>query len=145
MLAQRSLTDAQAVIEKAFKNKQQQEAFFTKAREKYEGDCVRINSCTAQSTFVQGKGLDKIQGKLDRAKQTVTANERDFAKFTKSLLVSVWRWEKDWKLLGDACQDLEEERMESMKDNVWAYVNAASTVCVSDDEVCGPKTQKFYR
>jgi hypothetical protein len=30
---------------------------------------------------------------------------------------------------------LEEERMEFMKDNLWAYANAVSTVCVSDDEV----------
>lgn len=36
---------------------------------------------------------------------------------------------------GDSCQDLEAERLEFMKDNMWAYANAVSTVCVSDDEV----------
>ena len=63
---------AQAIIEKAFKNKQAQEGHVAKAREKYEADCMRINSYTAQSTLVQGKDLEKIQMKLDRARQTVT-------------------------------------------------------------------------
>lgn len=136
--------NAQAVIEKAFKNKQQQEAYVTKAREKYEADCMRINSYTAQSTLVQGKDLDKIQGKLDRAKQTVTANERDFANFAKALQGTVEKWEKDWKAFSDACQDMEEERIEFMKDNVWAYANAVSTVCVSDDEVCSSQEIEIF-
>lgn len=127
---------AQSVIEKAFKNKQTQESYVAKAREKYEADCMRINSYTAQSTLVQGKDLEKIQLKLDRARQTVTANERDFANFARALQGTMEKWEKDWKAFCDACQDLEEERIEFMKDNAWAYANAVSTVCVSDDEVC---------
>lgn len=31
-------------------------------------------------------------------------------------------------------QDLEEERMEFIKDNVWLYANSVSSVCVTDDE-----------
>lgn len=99
---------------------------------------MRINSYTAQSTLVQGKDLEKIQAKLDRARQTVTANERDFANFARELQRTVEKWERDWKSFCDGCQDLEEERIEFMKDNVWAYANAVSTVCVSDDEVCSP-------
>lgn len=132
---------AQSIVEKAFKNKQTQESYVTKAREKYEADCMRINSYTAQSTLVQGKDLEKIQMKLDRARQTVTANERDFANFARALQGTVEKWEKDWKSFCDACQDLEEERIEFMKDNAWAYANAVSTVCVSDDEV---SSYKFF-
>lgn len=96
---------------------------------------MKINSYTAQSTLVQGKDLDKINMKLDRAKQTVTANERDFANFARALQETCHKWEKNWKSYCDGCQDLEEERIEFMKDNMWAYANAVSTVCVSDDEV----------
>lgn len=125
----------QAAIEKAFKAKQTQESYVNKAREKYESDCLRINSYTAQSTLVQGKDLEKVQLKLERAKQTVSANERDFANFSRALQDTVNKWEKDWKGFCDGCQDLEEERIEFTKDNMWAYANAVSTVCVSDDEV----------
>ncbi|CAL1711595.1 unnamed protein product [Somion occarium] len=126
----------QAAIEKEFKTKQTQEGYVNKAREKYEADCVRINSYTAQSTLMQGKDLEKIQIKLERAQQTVHANERDFASFSRALQDTVAKWEMDWKTFCDSCQDLEEERIDFMKDTMWAYANAVSTVCVSDDESC---------
>ncbi|KAJ8508192.1 hypothetical protein ONZ45_g9509 [Pleurotus djamor] len=126
----------QGSVEKAFKAKQTQESYVNKAREKYEADCIRINSYTAQSTLMQGKDLDKIRLKLERSQQTVQSNERDFANFAKALADTTHKWEQDWKVFCDLCQDLEEDRMEFMKDNMWAYANAISSVCVSDDESC---------
>ncbi|KAG1900958.1 uncharacterized protein F5891DRAFT_1030928 [Suillus fuscotomentosus] len=126
----------QAAIEKEYKVKQTREQHASKAREKYESDCLRINSYTAQSTLVQGKDLEKIHLKLERAQQTVQVNENDYAQFTRVLQETMQKWEQDWKAFCDTCQDLEEERMEFMKDNMWAYANSVSTVCVSDDESC---------
>ncbi|TFY66102.1 hypothetical protein EVG20_g4981, partial [Dentipellis fragilis] len=126
----------QAAIEKQFKAKQAHEAHVIKAREKYEADCMRINGLTAQATLVQGKDLEKIQRQLERTQQTVQANEKDYANFSRILQDTSGKWEVDWKTFCDGCQDLEEERMEFTKDNVWAYANAVSIVCVSDDESC---------
>ena len=125
----------QAPIEREFKVKQQQEAHVQRAREKYESDCTKINSYTAQSTLIQGKELDKIQQKLRNVQQTVQANERDFAQFARELQETTAKWELRWKEFCDNCQDLEEERLEFMKDHMWGYANAISTVCVADDEV----------
>jgi hypothetical protein len=132
----------QGGIEKQFKTKQAQEGHVNKAREKYEQDCLRINAYTAQSTLVQGKDLERISLKLERAQQTVHSNEREFSNFARALQDTVSKWEQEWKQFCDSCQDLEEERMEFTKDNVWAYANAVSIVCVSDDEV-GPRCLKF--
>lgn len=126
----------QSAIEREFKLKQQQESHVARAREKYESDCMRINSYTAQATIMQGKELEKIQTKLERAQQTVGANEQDFQKFSRILQDTTAKWEQDWKEFCDRCQDIEDERMEFMKDNMWAYANVISTVCVSDDESC---------
>ncbi|KAF8339352.1 SH3 domain-containing protein [Amanita rubescens] len=126
----------QSVIEKEFKAKQVQESYVVKARDKYEADCVRINSYSAQSSIIQGRELEKVTQKLERAQQTVQANERDFANFSKALQDTVQKWEQNWKSFCDGCQDLEEQRIEFMKDNMWAYANAVSTVCVADDESC---------
>lgn len=71
------------------------------AREKYESDCVLINSYTAQSTLLQGKELDKIYVKLDRAQQTVQANERDYQNFARALGDTSKRWEGEWKTYCD--------------------------------------------
>ncbi|KIY52049.1 hypothetical protein FISHEDRAFT_36010 [Fistulina hepatica ATCC 64428] len=126
----------QSRIEKQFKTKEAQEAYVKKAREKYEQDCMLINSYTAQSTLVQGRDLEKIHAKLERAQRTVHTNERDFANAAHQLQATVAQWEHDWKMFCDVCQDLEEERIDFMKDNMWAYANSVSTVCVSDDESC---------
>ena len=125
----------QSQIEKEFKNKQTQEGYVARAREKYEADCVRINSYTAQSNLIQGRDLEKVHLKLERAQQTVQANQRDYANFARALQDTMQKWEQSWKAFCDSCQDLEEDRIEFMKDNLWAYANAVSTVCVSDDEV----------
>ena len=125
----------QAAIEKEFKTKNTRESYVNKAREKYESDCVKINSYTAQSTLMQGRDLDRINAKLERAQQTVQVNEKDFANFSRALQDTVRKWEEDWKAFCDACQDMEDDRLEFMKDNMWAYANAVSTVCVADDEV----------
>ena len=125
----------QANVEKTFKSKQAQETYVAKAKERYEQDCHRVNSYTAQQTLVQGKELERIMFKLDRAQSTVHANERDYANYTKVLADTVQKWDVEWKNFCDQCQDLEEERIEFMKDNVWAYANAVSTVCVAEDDV----------
>jgi hypothetical protein len=129
----------QTVIEKNWKAKQTQEAYVHKAREKYETDCMRINAFTAQATLMQGKELEKVNLKLERAQQTVQANQRDFQNFARALGDTVRQWEVDWKAFCDSCQDLEEDRMEFIKDHLWAFANAVSTVCVNDDDVgvCG--------
>jgi hypothetical protein len=127
--------DHQVAVEKQFKVKQAKDACVSKARDKYKGDCIRIISYTQQSTFAQGKDLERIQAKLKRAQLTVQANERDFASFTHDLLDFLPEWELGWKNFCDACQDLEEDRMDFMRDILWTYANQVSTICVSDDEV----------
>ncbi|KIY62553.1 hypothetical protein CYLTODRAFT_494555 [Cylindrobasidium torrendii FP15055 ss-10] len=123
-------------IEKDFKAKQTQESYVRKAREKYEMDCMRINAYTAQSTLMQGKELDKLTLKLERAQQTVQANERDYFNFSRTYADTASKWEQAWKAFCDSCQDMEVERLEFIKDSTWAYANVVSAVCVMDDNSC---------
>ncbi|KAK7052872.1 formin-binding protein [Paramarasmius palmivorus] len=122
-------------VEKKFKTKQAQESYVVKAREKYEGDRLRIASYSAQIEQ-NAPDLERIKSKLKRAEQTVGANEKDYANFCKVLADSLPSWENDWKDFCDSCQDMEEERFDFMKDNLWAYANAVSVVCVADDVSC---------
>ncbi|TFK65581.1 FCH-domain-containing protein [Pluteus cervinus] len=128
--------DVVSPLEKQFKVKQQQESYVVKAREKYEGDCLRISSYTQQLNYTSGKDLERLQSKLKRAQQTVQANEKDFAYFTKTLAEMLPEWESEWKKFCDQFQDMEEQRLEFMKDTLWAYANGVSTLCVSDDQSC---------
>ncbi|KAJ3860587.1 SH3 domain-containing protein [Lentinula novae-zelandiae] len=129
-----------SAVEKRHKAKLQAEVYVVKAREKYYGDCVRIGVCRQQLQQLQENpnsgDLEKVRSKLKRLEQTVAANEKDYAAFTKSLADSLPAWESEWRSFCDGCQDLEEERLDFMKDNLWAYANSVSTVCVADDESC---------
>lgn len=124
----------QSPVEKKFKSKLSQESYVTKAREKYQSDCFRI-ATYSQQLDNQSPDAERIRVKLKRAEQTVGANEKDYAAFAKTLSDMIPGWEEDWKNFCDSCQDLEEERLDFMKDNLWAYANAVSTICVADDEV----------
>ncbi|KAG8742944.1 hypothetical protein FRC10_000732 [Ceratobasidium sp. 414] len=126
----------QAPVEKLFKTKQTQENHVNRTREKYESDCIKINAFTGQSAIVQGRELDKLHVKLDKLQETVKINEREFQNFVRALTDTTQKWDKEWKQFCDQCQDLEDERIEFMKDNMWNYANNISTVCVSDDESC---------
>ncbi|KAF7294062.1 SH3-domain-containing protein [Mycena kentingensis (nom. inval.)] len=126
----------QGPLEKRFKQKQTQESYVLKAREKYESDCMRIASYTQQISVNPGKDVERLQLKLRRAQQTVQANEKDFITFAQTVTDMIPEWERDWKEYCDASQDIEEDRLDFMKDIVWLYANAVSTLCVSDDQSC---------
>nr|ODN96831.1 septation protein imp2 [Cryptococcus depauperatus CBS 7855] len=126
----------QVAIEKSHKNKGLQEGHVQKAREKYEQDCLKLNSYTAQSSLTQGKELEKLYQKLDRVRHTIPQNEQEFKQFVKVLEVTYGKWEQEWKNFCDHVQDLEEERLAISKDLMWTYANAISQVCVEDDSSC---------
>ena len=127
---------AQANIEKLHKHKQTQENYVNKSREKYEQDCIKINGYTAQSSLVQGKDLDKVAYKLDKAQATVSQNDKDYQNFVRALKDTTVKWNAEWKAYLDQCQDQEEERIDFTKSNLWNFANAVSAVCVADDESC---------
>ncbi|KAG8924220.1 hypothetical protein FRC00_005374 [Tulasnella sp. 408] len=126
----------QAAIEKSYKTKQFQERNVEKARRKYEAESALVDSYTVQLSLPQDNIVDDIQTKLERVERDARARRKDCENFTRTLEDTCRRWEGEWKTYCDQCQDLEDERLEFIKDTVWAYANAVSTVCVSDDESC---------
>ncbi|KAF8661476.1 hypothetical protein AX16_001313 [Volvariella volvacea WC 439] len=123
-------------VERKFRIKQQYESYVSKAREKYETDCLRIASYSQQVEYTTGKDLERLQTKLKRAQQTVQANEKDLINFTNNVAELLPDWEREWKDFCDLSQDLEEMRLAYMKDLLWAYANGVSTLCVADDQSC---------
>ncbi|KAK9446593.1 uncharacterized protein V1518DRAFT_423531 [Limtongia smithiae] len=127
---------AQASVDKLWKVKQAQQLAATKARDKYEADCNKVSGCLAQQSMASGRELQRNTARLEKAQSTVTASRRDYQLAVRNLAETTQKWDREWKIACDRFQDLEEERIDFLKSNIWAYTNILSTVCVSDDEFC---------
>lgn len=128
--------DAQTSVTKLYKHKHTQTQYMNRAREKYETDCAKINSYTAQSNMVQGRELDKVMAKLERVQANIDSEDRDYQSYVRALQETTQKWNSEYKSFLDICQDVEEERQDFLKTNVWGLANAISSVCVTDDEAC---------
>lgn len=134
-LRQRRKT-TESMIEKLHKAKLSQNTAVEKARTKFEQDCNKINGYYAQQNLLLGKELEKNNIKLEKTHMSIDNTRRDYQNSLRVLAETIDRWNKEWKLACDKFQDLEEERINFLKSNLWAYTNIVSTVCVSDDEGC---------
>jgi len=128
--------DAQTTVVKLFKHKHTQTQYVQRSREKYETDCMKVNAYTAQSNLVQGRELDKLMVKLERVQANIESDDRDYQSYVRALQDTTQKWNAEYKSFLDICQDVEEERQEFLKTNLWSLANAVSSVCVTDDEAC---------
>ena len=87
----------QGSIERSWKNKLSQEASVNKATEKYKQDCIMINSFSARLALTQGKDLDRVTAKLDKAEQTVKINEAEVKQYCRALSDTHTHWIGEWK------------------------------------------------
>ena len=62
--------------------------------------------------------------------------DKEYQLAVKALAETTHRWNIEWKQACDKYQDLEEERIDFLKSNLWTLANIMSTVCVADDESC---------
>ncbi|KAK9493643.1 hypothetical protein V1508DRAFT_396806 [Lipomyces doorenjongii] len=126
----------QTTLDKLSKAKIGQQATVQKNRDRYENDCNKVNGYIAQQNMVMGRELEKNNAKLEKAQMAVTASRRDYQTSLRNLGETTEKWNREWKAGCDKFQDLEEERIDFLKSNLWAYTNIMSTVCVADDEYC---------
>lgn len=124
------------LMEKLTKTKQAQQSMVNRSRETFETDCNKINEYFAQQNLLQGKELEHNNHKLDRALMSIKISRREYQVALRSLAETIDHWTKEWKFTCDKLQDFEEERVNFLKSNLWAYTNLVSSICVSDDEGC---------
>lgn len=126
---------SQADMENKLKHRLTQESFAAKARDKFVIDKERMDGYVRQLTYMTGNDHSRVEAKLNRTRETAKANEKDFSVFTQTVTELMDEWQDKWKLFCDTCHDMEEDRMEIMKDVLWLYANEVSALCVSDDQV----------
>ena len=107
--------------------------------------------------MVQGQEERKNKAKLEKTQASLTHSNAEYQTAIKALEETTERWNREWKHACDVWphtlilksehntesvlqvfQDLEEERIDTLKSSLWSLCNIASEVCVSDDAVCSP-------
>lgn len=106
------------------------------ARERFETECNKIQSYYLQQNVKTGKDLARTNHKIEKAHTNIESSKREYQNALLLLAEATDTWANEWKIACDKLQDLEEERVNFLKSNLWAYTNVVSTVCVSDDEGC---------
>ncbi|KAG6810949.1 hypothetical protein H0H92_009652 [Tricholoma furcatifolium] len=122
-------------VENLFQVKQAHEKKVAKAQKKTAEDNLEVQSGIQQCADVQATELELAEPDSTQA-AIARADEVTLSSSTEGLIPIESIWEVSWKEFCDSCQDLEESRMECMKDVLWAYANEISTVCVNDDLSC---------
>lgn len=73
----------------------------SKARDKYEQDCLKIKGYLAQGHMVMGQEERKINAKLEKTKIQVSSTSSDYEAAIKVLEETTGRWNRDWKIACD--------------------------------------------
>lgn len=126
----------QLLVEKLTKTKQTHKAAVEHAQQLFQSDCNKINGYYTQQGHLMGKELERHNFKLEKAHTAVEFSKRDYQNALRKLAEATDVWAKEWKIACDKLQDLEEERVNFVKSNLWAFTNVISTFCVNDDEGC---------
>ncbi|MBW0476526.1 hypothetical protein O181_016241 [Austropuccinia psidii MF-1] len=135
----------QASIEKLHKRVVELKILQEKARRRFEADSIAVNGYGAQLHLVQGREMDKISAKLDKAQGSIGITEKEYRVLTKNLQESSEEWNLQWKSFCDLMQDLEEDRIDFIRSSLWDYVNGISTICILEDEQCEKARQVLER
>lgn len=73
---------------------------FTKTRDRYEQDCLRIKGYLAQGHMVQGQEERKNKAKLEKTQASLQHSNADYQNAVKALQETTERWNKQWR---EAC------------------------------------------
>ncbi|PLW38602.1 hypothetical protein PCANC_16535 [Puccinia coronata f. sp. avenae] len=126
----------QATVEKLRKILVDLHVIHEKARRKFESDAIATNGYVTQLQLVQGRDSDKVSNKLDKVNMSIKLTEKEYRTHNKNLQDTINQWNTEWKLFCDLAQDLEEDRIDFVRNTFWDYANAVSAICVANDEQC---------
>ncbi|KIJ36009.1 hypothetical protein M422DRAFT_51226 [Sphaerobolus stellatus SS14] len=104
--------------------------------EKYNADCERVNSYIRQAEYMSEKDLERLNAKLLRARECMRVHNEDLRSSARVLHEMVKERDAEWKAFCDSCRDLEEARLDTLKDVLFKYANGVSAFCVRSDESC---------
>ncbi|CAH1757355.1 15232_t:CDS:10 [Entrophospora sp. SA101] len=135
----------QSIAERSLRNKLNQAVLLQKAKEKYDGECVKVTGLLASKNSVIGKESDKLSLKIERTQINVNTASQEYRQLVKIMNDINDKWIYDWKIACDKFQTLEEERIEHIKKYLWVYANFISEVFALESCEVNNEIQLFIK
>ncbi|KAH9818485.1 hypothetical protein DFH28DRAFT_888348 [Melampsora americana] len=128
--------NSQALVEKLHKRLIELQQLQEKARCKFEVDSIAVNGYGAQLHLVQGREMDRIGVKFDKANASLGLTEKNYRVLTRNLDETAQEWILQWKTFCDLIQDLEEDRIDFIQSSICTYTDSVSAVSLLEDAQC---------
>nr|CAG8597330.1 13794_t:CDS:10 [Entrophospora candida] len=135
----------QSIAERSLRNKLNQAVLLQKAKEKYDGECVKVTGLLASKNSVIGKESEKLSLKIERTQINVNTASQEYRQLVKIMNDINDKWIYDWKIACDKFQTLEEERIEHIKKYLWVYANFISEVFALESCEVNNEIQLFIK
>ncbi|KAH8556316.1 hypothetical protein BGW37DRAFT_7751 [Umbelopsis sp. PMI_123] len=116
----------QTTVDKAHRNKQLHAAYVMKAKEKYDAECGKQANLESQLTSLSTRDADRLRQKVERCKVEVNTLDNEYQSACLKLTEATAIWNAEWKIACDRYQEMEEMRIEFLRESFITYVNIVS-------------------
>ncbi|KAG2188894.1 hypothetical protein INT44_004034 [Umbelopsis vinacea] len=128
----------QTTVDKAHRNKQLHAAYvmkqYEKAKEKYDSECGKHANLESQLASTSARDADRLRLKIERCKAEVDTLDNEYQSACLKLTEATAIWNAEWKIACDRYQEMEEMRIEFLRESFMTYVNIVSGLSVDERE-----------
>ncbi|KAI9311208.1 hypothetical protein BX666DRAFT_1998943 [Dichotomocladium elegans] len=133
--------DAQAEqIKKAKELRSKHHASMLKAKDRYTAEYTKMLGMKKyifeRHREMAPTEVHQIEEEIEDQKKQVFAAEKDYKHAVDVLNSATRNWVSDWQSNCDLFQFMEEDRMNFVRNSLWAFANMMSSVYVVDDQCC---------
>ncbi|GMM33070.1 hypothetical protein DASC09_003950 [Saccharomycopsis crataegensis] len=104
-----------------------------KAKNSYSNDCIKLYNLYSKN---QGENSSAFRSQVAQLESQLTSSRRIYEESTKEYKKISDSWVTQWQGATNDLQELEIERMNYLKTNIWNLLNVTATTCVQDDKCC---------
>ncbi|QPG73436.1 hypothetical protein FOA43_000746 [Brettanomyces nanus] len=104
------------------------------AGKKYESSWSKINGLRTEQILLDDTEARNVQKKIDKLAAVMIEEREKFYKLVTQYNQVQESFKKEWCKYCENSQSLEEERIKTIRRNIWEYANTISSSCIQDDQ-----------
>ncbi|KAH3660197.1 hypothetical protein OGAPHI_007402 [Ogataea philodendri] len=123
-------------IAKLVKHRRHLESKVELARKKYEAHWIKINNYKTEQILMDETEAYRTQMKVNKMVEQMSVERAEYREMVDEYNNMLDVWKNEWFSCCETLQSMEEEKIKTIKANVWEYANTVSSTCITDDQSC---------